>query len=113
MHRGQVTGGGGREASLHHVHTQAGELAGDLQLFLLVQRRARGLFTVAQGGVEDNDLVALGNLPRPGGDVGDGKTGYVDVNCALDDDFLTFICLAHYTSPGIGNDPTARLAPVE
>ncbi len=59
-HRVQVARRGGREAGLDDVHTQAGQLAGDLQLLLDVQRRARRLLPIAQGGIKDQNNVAVG-----------------------------------------------------
>ena len=56
----EVTGRGGREAGLDHVHAQARELVRDLELLAGVQRDARRLLAVAQGGVEDDDSVVHG-----------------------------------------------------
>jgi len=53
---------GDREAGLDHVDAQAGELLGDLDLLLRVQGDAGRLLAVPQGGVEDVDAVAVGNL---------------------------------------------------
>ena len=51
----EVARRGDREAGLDHVDAEPGELAGDLDLLLRVQRDARGLLAVAQGRVEDLD----------------------------------------------------------
>ena len=57
LHGLEVAGRGDREAGLDHVHAEARELVGDLELFLPVQRDARRLLAVAQGRVEDQDAV--------------------------------------------------------
>src|SRR5207253_2095636 len=59
LHRLEVTRRGDREPGLDHVHAQARELVGDLELLLLVERYARRLLAVAQGGVEDQDAICL------------------------------------------------------
>src|SRR5215213_7878240 len=53
----EVAGRGDREAGLDDVHAQARELMGDLELLARVQRDARRLLAVAQGGVEDDYSV--------------------------------------------------------
>ena len=50
----------GRETGLDHIDAQALQLARDAQLFVLGHRRAGRLLAVAQGGVEDDQLVAHG-----------------------------------------------------
>jgi hypothetical protein len=53
---------GDREPRLDDVDLEPGELLGDLELLFGVERDARRLLAVAQGGIEDEDLVH-GNLP--------------------------------------------------
>ena len=62
-HRLEVAVGGGGEAGLDDVHAHTLELAGDAQLLVTGHRRARALLAVAQGGVEDDQLVFHGLLP--------------------------------------------------
>jgi hypothetical protein len=45
------------EARLDHVYARLGELLGDLQLVIGVQRDPGGLLAVAQGGIKDDDAV--------------------------------------------------------
>jgi hypothetical protein len=60
LHRLEVAVGAGREAGLDHIHPQALELARDAQLLVAGHRGARRLLAVAQGGVEDDELVGHG-----------------------------------------------------
>ncbi len=53
----QVVRGGGGEAGLDDVHAQAGERAGHFQLFGRGHGRAGRLLAVAQGGVENANVV--------------------------------------------------------
>ena len=59
LDRLEIARRGDREARLDDVHAKARELVRDLQLLLLVERDARRLLTVAQGGVEDPYPVLL------------------------------------------------------
>jgi hypothetical protein len=56
---------GGREAGLDHVHLQAHQLAGDLELLGRGETGAGRLLAVAEGRVEDANAVRRGE--RPGG----------------------------------------------
>jgi len=53
-----VAGAGGRESGLDDVDTQLLELAGDAHLLLAGHGRAGALFAVAEGGIEDVQMVA-------------------------------------------------------
>ncbi len=55
--RGEVAVGGDGEARLDDVDAERLELGGDAQLLLEVHRAARRLLAVAQGRVENPDLV--------------------------------------------------------
>src|SRR5262245_12487712 len=57
LHGLEVAVAGDREARLYDVDAQSRELLGDLQLLGGVQRDARRLLAVSQGGVEDDDSV--------------------------------------------------------
>ena len=57
LHGLEVARRGDREAGLDDVDAQARELVRDLELLGRVQRDARRLLAVAQGGVEDDDPV--------------------------------------------------------
>ena len=58
-YRLEVTRGRDRESSLDHVHAEARQLLGDLQLLVRVQRDARRLLAVSQRRVEDDDPVGV------------------------------------------------------
>lgn len=58
----EIPGGGGGEAGLDDVNAQFLQLPGDLNLLRQVQIDARGLFAVAQSGIEDDDLVIHGSF---------------------------------------------------
>src|SRR5690606_2715275 len=73
LHRLEIAGAGSREAGLHDVDAQARQLVCDLHLFLDIEGRAGALLAIAQGGVKDDDGVAVGDRPRVLADVGDGK----------------------------------------
>ena len=60
LHRLEVALAGDREAGLDHVDAEASELLRDLELLADVERDARRLLTVPQGGVEDLHVVAHG-----------------------------------------------------
>src|SRR5690606_3105143 len=62
LHALEVTVGAGGEAGLDHVDLQALELARDAQLLVARHGGAGRLFAVAQGGVEDDELVCHGVL---------------------------------------------------
>ena len=49
----EVAGGAGGEAGFDDVHLQAGQLAGDLHLFVNGHADAGGLLAVAQGGIQE------------------------------------------------------------
>mmetsp|Transcript_352 Transcript_352/g.832 ORF Transcript_352/g.832 Transcript_352/m.832 type:complete len:468 (+) Transcript_352:748-2151(+) len=75
LHPLEIVGGGDGEARLDDVHAQPGEVAGDLQFFGGRQRGARALFAVAEGRVEDADVVGVVDAP---GDVGGAGTAGSD-----------------------------------
>src|SRR5581483_914743 len=56
----EVARRGGGEAGLDDVHAEALELARDRELLLDVHRASGRLLAVAQGGVEDADVVGVG-----------------------------------------------------
>ncbi len=60
LDRLEVALAGDREPGLDHVDPEARELLGDLELLADVERDARRLLAVAQGGVEDLHVVAHG-----------------------------------------------------
>ena len=66
LHGLEVAGRGDREAGLDDVHAQPRELVGDLELLGRVQRDARRLLAVSQGGVEDENAV-VGHVTPPVG----------------------------------------------
>jgi len=53
----EVAVGGDSEAGFEHVDAKVGELVGHAELFLVVHGAAGGLFAVAEGGVEEDDLI--------------------------------------------------------
>src|SRR5918998_435933 len=57
LHGLEVARRGDREAGLDDVHAEAGQLVRDLELLRGVERDARGLLAVAEGGVEDEDAL--------------------------------------------------------
>ena len=61
-HRREVTLADHRETGFDNVHAQAGQLAGDLQLFAQVHGRAGALLAVAQRGVEYNDTILFHSM---------------------------------------------------
>lgn len=58
----EVVLGGGGEAGFDDVDAELGELASDVKLLLGGHGGARGLFAVAEGGVEDADIGRVGNV---------------------------------------------------
>ena len=48
---------GDGKAGLEHVDAKVGKLVGHAELFLVVHGAARGLFAVAESGVEEDDLI--------------------------------------------------------
>jgi hypothetical protein len=62
LDRFKVAIAGGSKARFDHVHAQALELPGDAQLFVARHGGSRRLFAIAQGGVEDDELVGHGRL---------------------------------------------------
>src|SRR5690606_35060698 len=65
-HRLEVAVGGGGEARLDDVDPHALELARDAHLLVAGHRGARALFAVAQGGIEDDQLIFHGRLLEVG-----------------------------------------------
>ena len=57
----EVPARGGGEAGLDHVHAELGERARHAQLLGLRHAAAGGLLAVAQGGVEDQDAIGIGD----------------------------------------------------
>src|ERR1700722_17730583 len=57
----EITRGGNRKASFENVDTQSFQLASQLQFFGTVHRKTRRLFAVAQGGVENMNLIQAGS----------------------------------------------------
>ena len=55
----KVPVGGDREAGLDDIHLELGEHTGDAQLLLHIHGAAGGLLAVAQGGVKDQNAVAV------------------------------------------------------
>jgi hypothetical protein len=53
----KITGRGDRKTGLDEIDSEALELAGDGELFLGVHAAAGRLFTIAQGGVKDENLI--------------------------------------------------------
>ena len=53
----EVAGAADGEAGLDDVDAETGELMGDLDLLVHVERETRCLLSVAQGGVEDVDAI--------------------------------------------------------
>ncbi|CAL5328773.1 unnamed protein product [Camellia sinensis] len=72
----KIVVGGGGEAGHDDVDAELGELAGDVELLLAGHGGAGGLFAVAEGGVEDADVVgvrdAIGDVGRPRSGTGGG-----------------------------------------
>ena len=67
LHRSEITRACKGEASLDHIHAETGQLLRDRQLLLEVEAGSRGLFTIPQGGVEDQYaawILGHGNLER-------------------------------------------------
>ena len=54
-----VAVGGDGEAGFEDVDAEGGELVGHAELFVVVHGAAGGLLAVAEGGVEEDDLVRL------------------------------------------------------
>ena len=62
-HRFEIAIAGRRKAGLDHVDAQAFQLPGDTELLFACHRSAGRLFAVAQGGVENDELVGHGVQP--------------------------------------------------
>ena len=62
----QVSWARSRKPCLHDIDAEPGQLAGDLQLFLGVERGTRALFAVPQRGVKDQHGAAVGDGARVG-----------------------------------------------
>ena len=56
----KIATGGDGETGLDDVNAKALELAGDGELFIGVHAAAGRLFTIAQSGIKDEDLVGRG-----------------------------------------------------
>jgi len=48
--------GGYRKSSLDNIHTELIKLPGDLELFVLGERYARGLLAIPKGGIKNADF---------------------------------------------------------
>ena len=71
LHRLEVALAGHREAGLDVVDPEPGQLLGDLELLGRVEGDARRLLAVAQGGVEDDQVVgSLVSWPHLGASMG-------------------------------------------
>ena len=66
FHGFEVAVAGSRKAGLDHIHPKPFQLPCDAQLFLPGHGRARRLFAVTQGGVEDEELVGHESSPGQG-----------------------------------------------
>ena len=53
----EISGGAGGEASLDDIDSQLLELAGDFHFFFAGHSDAGGLFSIAESGVQKEDLV--------------------------------------------------------
>lgn len=62
LHAFEITVGAGRKACFDHVHAQALQLAGNADFFIACHAGAGRLFAVTQGGIENNDSVAHGDV---------------------------------------------------
>jgi len=65
LHGLEVAGAGDREARLDDVHAHPLERLGDADLLVPGHRRAGALLAVAQGGVENDQFVALAHVGSP------------------------------------------------
>jgi hypothetical protein len=63
LHRLEVAIGAGCKSRFDDIHPQALKLARDAQLLVAGHRGPRRLFAVAQGGVENDELVSHGRTP--------------------------------------------------
>ena len=57
LDRFEVAGAGNRKTGLNHIDPQLLQRASNAQLLILGHGRARALFPVAQGSIEDDDLI--------------------------------------------------------
>ena len=57
-----VAFGGDGEAGFEDVDAERGDLVGEAEFFVAVHGAAGGLLAVAQGGVEEEDLVRCGHV---------------------------------------------------
>ena len=57
----EVALGGDGEAGLEDVDAEVRKLVGHAKLFVVVHGAAGGLFAVAEGGVEEDDLIRRGH----------------------------------------------------
>ena len=57
LHGMKVSGAGDGEAGLDDIHAQGFQLQGQFDLFLRIELTARHLFSVAEGGVKNEDLL--------------------------------------------------------
>ena len=74
LHALEITVGAGRKACFDHVHAQALQLAGNADFFIARHAGAGRLFAVTQGGIENNDFVAHGDVLL-------GSSGFAVATC--------------------------------
>jgi len=85
MHRLEVAGRRSGEPALDDVDAQALELARDRDLFLDVHRATRRLLAIAQRGVEDADVVGIGqDVPDIGYRLGHRRLSLSSERCVTD-----------------------------
>ena len=65
LHGFEVAIGGDRESGFDHVHAEAVELLGQVQLFLHIHAAARRLLAVTKRGVEDGDARPIHGFRPP------------------------------------------------
>ena len=75
LHGIKVIGRGDGEPGLDNVHSQFGEIARDFEFFRTGESGSGGLFSVAEGGVKDADVVGVGDLA---GDVFGAGSSFVE-----------------------------------
>lgn len=64
LDRLEVVLGSCREPGFYYVDSELDELAGDVKLLLGREGGARGLLAVTESGVEDANVVGVGNVAR-------------------------------------------------
>ena len=97
-----VAGAGNGKARLEDVDAQAGQLASQLQLFVVVQCCTRTLFTIPQGGVENQDGVPAGHLAGVRRHVLNGELAAINRRVAFR--LLRAGCCIHCSTPMNGPD---------